>query len=91
MLQIKSLTNYIVKVIGKKATEKRISLLHCVTSYPVEDKFANLKSIEYLIKNSKLTIGYSDHTLGNEACIAAVTMGAKSLKNILQLIKIFKI
>ena len=89
-LQIKSLTNYIVKAIGKKATEKRISLLHCVTSYPVEDKFANLKSVEYLIKNSKLTIGYSDHTLGNEACIAAVTMEQKSLKSILLSIKNFQ-
>jgi N,N'-diacetyllegionaminate synthase len=79
-LQIKNLTNYIVKAIGKKETEKRISLLHCVTSYPVEDKFANLRSVEYLIKNSKLTVGYSDHTLGNEACIAAVTMGAKVIE-----------
>jgi N,N'-diacetyllegionaminate synthase len=79
-LQIKNLTNYIIKAIGKKATEKRISLLHCVTSYPVEDRFANLRSIEYLIKKSRLTIGYSDHTLGNEACIAAVTMGAKVIE-----------
>jgi len=79
-LQIKNLTNYIVKAIGKKAIENRISLLHCVTSYPVEDKFANLKSIEYLIKNLNITIGYSDHTLGNEACIAAVTMGAKIIE-----------
>ena len=75
--QINSLIKYIVRAIGKTAAEKRISLLHCVTSYPVEDKFANLRSIEYLIKNSSLTIGYSDHTLGNEACIAAVAIGAK--------------
>lgn len=78
--QIKILTNYIIKAIGKKETEKRISILHCVSSYPVEDKFANLRSIDYLIKNSKLTIGYSDHTLGNEACIAAVAMGAKVIE-----------
>ena len=78
--QIKDLTNYIYKVIGKKSAEKRIALLHCVTSYPVEDKFANLRSVEYLIKNSKLTIGYSDHTLGNDACIAAVAMGAKIIE-----------
>ena len=78
--QIKDLTNYIYKVIGKKSAEKRIALLHCVTSYPVEDKFANLRSVEYLIKNSKLTIGYSDHTLGNDACIAAVAMGAKVIE-----------
>ena len=78
--QIKDLTNYIYKVIGKKSAEKRIALLHCVTSYPVEDKFANLRSVEYLIKNFKLTIGYSDHTLGNDACIAAVAMGAKVIE-----------
>jgi len=79
-LQIKDLTNYIYKVIGKKSAEKRIALLHCVTNYPVEDEFANLRSVEYLIKNSKLTIGYSDHTIGNEACIAAVAMGAKVIE-----------
>ena len=78
--QIKTLTNYFIKTIGKKESEKRISLLHCVTSYPVDDKFANLRSIDYLIKNSKFTIGYSDHTLGNEACIAAVTIGAKIIE-----------
>ena len=78
--QIKDLTNYIYKVIGKKSAEKRIALLHCVTSYPVEDRFANLRSVEYLIQNSKLTIGYSDHTLGNDACIAAVAMGAKVIE-----------
>jgi N,N'-diacetyllegionaminate synthase len=80
ILQIKDLTNYIYKVIGKKSAVKRIALLHCVTSYPVEDEFANLRSVEYLIKNSKLTIGYSDHTIGNEACIAAVAMGAKIIE-----------
>lgn len=80
ILQIKDLTDYIYKVIGKKSAEKRIALLHCVTNYPVEDEFANLRSVEYLIKNSNLTIGYSDHTIGNEACIAAVAMGAKVIE-----------
>ena len=87
--QIKSLTNFIYKIIGKKLAEKRVSLLHCVTSYPVNDKFANLKSIEYLIKNSKLTIGYSDHTMGNEACIAAAAMGAKIIEKHITLNKKF--
>jgi len=48
-IQIKSLKNYIIKSIGKKALERRIAFLHCVTSYPVEDKFANLRSLLLII------------------------------------------
>ena len=77
---IKDLTKYIYKVIGKKSAENRVALLHCVTSYPVEDQFANLKSIEYLIKNSKLTIGYSDHIMGSESCLIAASLGAQIIE-----------
>tara|TARA_B100001175_G_C19502426_1_gene638884 strand:+ start:1540 stop:2541 length:1002 start_codon:yes stop_codon:yes gene_type:complete len=78
--QIKRLINFIYKFYGKKNAEKKIAFLHCVTSYPVQDKFANLRSIGYLKKNLKFTIGYSDHTIGNEACIAAVAMGARIIE-----------
>ena len=54
--------------------------MHCVTDYPVQDKFANLKSIETLKKNFQLTIGYSDHTLGIEAPLIAVSLGAKLIE-----------
>jgi len=78
--EIKSLTNYIYKNLGKKKADKKVTLLHCVTSYPVEDQYANLNSIKYLIKKFNFTIGYSDHTIGNEACIAAVALGAKVIE-----------
>ena len=64
----------------QKKLKKKISLLHCVTSYPVEDKFVNLNSIPYLINKTNLTIGYSDHSLGFEACLGAVTLGAKIIE-----------
>ena len=51
-------------------------MLHCVTSYPVDPKYANLNSIVYLKKKYNLNIGYSDHTIGPEACLAAVAVGA---------------
>ena len=78
--QIKHLISYFNKKVGKKVTEKNISLLQCVTSYPVEDKYANLNSIPFLIKNTKLRIGYSDHTIGYEACLGAVALGAKIIE-----------
>ncbi len=80
MSDLKYLTKHIEKIIGNKRMKKRISLLHCVTSYPVEDKYANLHSISHLIKNFNLNIGYSDHTIGNEACLASAALGAKIIE-----------
>ena len=83
MTDIKDL-KYLIKTIedriGKENMKNKISLLHCVTSYPVEDKYANLRSISYLIKNFDINIGYSDHTIGNEACLASIALGAKIIE-----------
>jgi sialic acid synthase SpsE len=58
-----------------------ISILHCVSQYPTEPKNANLKTITYLQKNyPQYTVGYSDHTIGISAPIAAVAMGAKIIE-----------
>ena len=70
------LRNRIYRLIGKKLAHERIAFLHCVTSYPVKDEFANLNSVKYLIDKLNFVIGYSDHTLGIEAAIAAVAKGA---------------
>ena len=39
--------------------------MHCVTDYPVSDNFANINCISSFIKDFKLVIGYSDHTIGD--------------------------
>ena len=78
--QIKILINYLSKKIGRKTFKKRISLLHCVTSYPVENKYANLKSIPYISNKTGLSIGYSDHTIGISACLGAVSLGANIIE-----------
>jgi N-acetylneuraminate synthase/N,N'-diacetyllegionaminate synthase len=53
-----------------------LALLHCVVSYPTEPGDANLAAIEALATLGE-TVGYSDHTLGVEAAVAAVAMGAR--------------
>lgn len=55
---------------------KRIYLLHCVSEYPVPKEHANLLVIPTLRKRFNLPVGYSDHTLGITAPIAAVALGA---------------
>lgn len=64
-----------LNVITKYHSE--VSILHCVSEYPTQPKNANLKSISYLLKHyGTYNIGYSDHTIGLSAPVAAVAMGA---------------
>ena len=58
-----------------------ISILHCVSEYPTRPENVNLNSISYLLKNyGTFTIGYSDHTIGISAAVAAVAMGANIIE-----------
>jgi sialic acid synthase SpsE len=50
--------------------------LHCVSAYPTNDDQANLLSIPFLRRRFKTKVGYSDHTIGTLACLAAVALGA---------------
>jgi hypothetical protein len=54
----------------------RVVLLHCVSSYPTAPPDANLLVIRRLRDRFGVPVGYSDHTLGPLACIAAVALGA---------------
>ncbi len=68
-----------IDVISKKNND--ISILHCVSQYPTEPKNVNLNSIPFLIeKYPNYTIGYSDHTIGIVAPIAAASMGSKIIE-----------
>ena len=55
-------------------------LLHCNSSYPSPIEDANLNTIPYFKKVFDVPIGYSDHTLGLDACLTAVSMGAKIIE-----------
>ncbi len=59
----------------------KISILHAITSYPTHPKDVNLRAIHTLKDAFPLfPIGYSDHTLGIEACLFAVAMGARIIE-----------
>jgi len=60
--------------------DKDIIILHCTTSYPADPNDVNILAINFLKKKLKNHIGYSDHTLGNEAALAAVSLGAKVIE-----------
>ena len=68
-------------MLNKSGTKnKKITLLHCNTEYPTPFKDANLKAIKTLRNIFNVNVGYSDHTNGIEASIAAVALGANVIE-----------
>ncbi|MBW4827970.1 MAG: N-acetylneuraminate synthase [Clostridiaceae bacterium] len=59
-----------------KTKNKDITLLHCTSNYPTSYKDVNLKAMVTMKEAFKLPMGYSDHTIGIEVPIAAVSLGA---------------
>jgi N,N'-diacetyllegionaminate synthase len=57
-----------------------ISIVHCNTEYPTPMEDVNLRAMNAIGKELKVSIGYSDHTLGIEVPIAAVALGAKVIE-----------
>jgi N-acetylneuraminate synthase/N,N'-diacetyllegionaminate synthase len=58
----------------------RLAVLHCVSLYPTPLEQANLAAIPQLARALNVPVGYSDHTLGIEAAIAALTLGARIIE-----------
>lgn len=66
-----------LEVFLKSGTSKsNITILHCNTEYPTPMEDVNLKAMFHIQKEFGTAIGYSDHTLGIEIPIAAVSLGA---------------
>lgn len=57
-----------------------ILLFHCISSYPAPIDQANLRSIQKLKKEFDVTVGLSDHTIGNVAATTAVALGASAIE-----------
>ena len=61
--------------------KENITILQCHTDYPTRFEDVNLAAMETLKREFPCSpVGYSDHTLGIEACIAATALGAAVLE-----------
>ena len=58
------------------ARNEHIILLKCTSEYPAPPESMNLSTIPDMAKRFESVVGLSDHTLGSEACITAVALGA---------------
>ena len=66
--EIQSALNVLKKF---KLPMKKVTLMHCTTNYPTSDEEVNISAIIQMKKKFNLEVGYSDHSIGNEAsCVA---------------------
>lgn len=64
----------------KDENNSHLALLHCVSNYPCADASLNLNVINTLKQAFQLPVGYSDHSLGLEAAVISVALGAKIIE-----------
>jgi N,N'-diacetyllegionaminate synthase len=66
---------------------QNLTLLHCTSAYPAPAASLNLRAIQTMARATGLPIGYSDHSEGAEAALAAVALGATVIEKHLTLDK----
>lgn len=84
----KKIDKYILKNELSKLTKKKrfeviknkVSILHCTTNYPAQNHELNLKVIKSISKTFNLPVGYSDHSMGIYASLAASALGSKIIE-----------
>ena len=76
MSNIKEIKQAVKVLTSEKLPRKNLYILHCNTAYPTPYEDVNLNVINQLKKDLKLPVGYSDHSLGIEVSVAAVSLGA---------------
>jgi len=59
---------------------REVAVLHCTSAYPAPDVTLNLTAMCSMARDLKVDVGYSDHSLGIEASLAAVALGAVILE-----------
>jgi N,N'-diacetyllegionaminate synthase len=68
-----------VQVLNKDG-DKDITILHCISNYPTPAEDVNLNVMLEIKSRFNVPIGFSDHTIGNDAAIAAVALGAEVIE-----------
>lgn len=76
MADLNEIENAIGILLSNKLSRSNLSILHCTSQYPAPFEEVNLRAIPALKNKFGIEVGYSDHTLGIEASIVAVALGA---------------
>lgn len=63
-----------------KTAKCPFELMHCISTYPMDDEDANLNCIKTLKEKYKCDVGYSGHEVGLAVSYAAAALGITSLE-----------
>lgn len=59
---------------------ERVTVLHCTTEYPAPTESLNLRVISTIRQAYGVRVGFSDHSEGQDAALAALVLGATMLE-----------
>ncbi|SVD60776.1 uncharacterized protein METZ01_LOCUS413630, partial [marine metagenome] len=76
MSTLKEIEEALIILTSAGTSKENITILHANTMYPTPMEDVNLRAMQTIQDKFGVAVGYSDHTLGIEVDIAAVTMGA---------------
>ncbi len=80
MSNIDEVKNALDILVNTGTKKNNITVLHANTEYPTPMGDVNLRAMLKMGKDLDVNFGYSDHTLGIEVAIAAVTLGATCIE-----------
>jgi N,N'-diacetyllegionaminate synthase len=66
--------------LARAAGASELSVMQCTSLYPAPPESLHLASIRTLAERFDAVAGFSDHSLGTEACVLAVAAGAKIIE-----------
>lgn len=77
--EVKRSLRWVSDKIGRYNLKRKVVLLHCVSAYPTPIEEANVLAMNALAKTG-VRVGWSNHVLGDSACLAAVAQGASVIE-----------
>jgi len=80
MSSLKEVGDALDILINAGTSKDNITVLHANTMYPTPMKDVNLNAMLTIQREFDIAVGYSDHTLGIEVSLSAVSMGASVIE-----------
>ena len=72
--------SWISERVSPQFLREKVTLMQCTSMYPIPNKEANLQVLTSFSSKYKCKIGYSDHTMGLDAIMQAISMQVDSIE-----------